>query len=1175
MNFGASAPCGAIKSLGMVSVDSCDYADAHCREGFGQGWTTAADVSVEALDRRRKGWESAIVQDIDEPLAERRGPPSPTASSCCEAELEEVTPSPQRRRLQRPASGPAGSAPQPFEPEEDSPRGAGEAAGRLASPQQSSPQRLRSPLPAARPRLMDEPLPGLEVVADAVPETPNSVEEMVLTSPTWAAKVPSAPTADEVELKGGVLRSGRPAAKELPQAPGEESRADDAAVASPPRPRHGSGDAPAVVRIQAAWRGWRGRAEVARRRAEVVRVILDHISRGDRAQATASARRCCRSRAALSAWAHDFQRASGGGVSGVPPATRRKHAEGEVLELAAASGARSAALQRQLRRQAEHFALGAAVDRCEAASGRASGLGRLRLRLLLAAAAWVGGEEGSGGGGRQRGDSDSSKEAGGKLLTLISALCESDALERSLHVDDSLLSRLSIEGALSEAASLTSAAWGLAVLLGPRGNARLGAAPSEVVVRCLAAVARRLRADHLFGVSSLQTAARCREKVVVDIFLNEEASAVQDASRDARRVSELHAALLRKDWDAAVASAQSLLRESFKAVDEFPKRLRELHDAGKTRVLEVEVSLRREREEAHQQTTCLFGLSLTGQVEKERLDYALSSKWPRMAVVEKAAANIKRLQRELASIEVTGQANTKNRHTLRSSLRALEAKCARVDREFRDSLHGELGSMGLDDGFHGGGFQPSIDILRKQEELVEQNERFRKALDLELDNLRRSSEASVAEEAEQQGEALKADVERGAAAVDGMIAKLDTWQSKAVSAREWLVNLPLLARARSSTAAAAAHAAAAREGEEFPRFCVAVLKCLEALRSQHGSPVKAASLDLPDAGKVAALISKLRAAQGTAARLTAEYDDSQAARRAAKLAAAQAAAAAAAASEAQRPRTGSRHGGAPVPGAGAEAPSGPLWAELSPQRRCSLEADAGHPHRPRTGDVTGPKRPSLGATVGAEIVAPSLGNVFSNASAGLTDLGSTLSDLCQALAGGETLPPSRQRPSRRPGVELGGALPDDLGSPLRFVGQQHQESRRHRPQTSVLGRRVAVPAMPATGPSQLRVPSPPMVGGQLPGHRVASPLPGGLSPGGPSRGPSWCPSQEPSPSDSRPRPVQSLSPPASSHGGRPPPSLPSRSGSVSSLSFADQRPPTAGDRRSSLASSAARALRQQ
>lgn len=603
-------------------------------------------------------------------------------------------------------------------------------------------------------------------------------------------------------------------------------------------------------------------------------------------------------------------------------------------------------------------------------------------------------------------------------------------LSTALKFDETLLSRLSVEVALAEVAQLASAAWVAAVACGPD---RPDAVPQPQVLLgvSLVAMCRRLRAELLpssSGVTPQRGPQDERQARAVDVFLSEEAAAARVAEQRARHFADAKAAALREEATAARAEGKKALQVTTKAVSRVADAVSALKEKSKRAAAEAENALRKEREEKHAQTTCLFEFSLAAQTEKERLESALASRrGVKIVVVERVGANVKRLQKQLADLEVRGVSNRKSQGILAHTLKALEARVVQAE---KDSSRASEKDMTED-----WSFKPSRQIMEKQEHLVEQKQKFREALDTELENLRSNMEAAAVREVASVGAKFREEAEVCGEAVVRALRRLADSQEKAHASREWLGELPVLARTRATTMAVAAHARAACN-QDFARFTVAVLQSFEALR---GILRKVEAVEAAPEGNMAHLASQLRGVQQAVARLRAEYPDP---------------------APAKPPAVAAQEVQPTVQLNGKLQERAAAWA-APPAARAAPE--------PAVEPVLVKPAPAAPAP---EAAAPDLSSIFTNATAGLSSLGVELTALSDTLASG----PQRRR---RPGRQSDAAEPVEDSQELPRAGMATSTEPWHVARPTTAGpvrprqRAPVKPAGAADPPPEAQLPAPP------------------------------------------------------------------------------------------------------
>ncbi|CAE8715545.1 unnamed protein product [Polarella glacialis] len=696
---------------------------------------------------------------------------------------------------------------------------------------------------------------------------------------------------------------------------------------------------------------------------------------------------------------------------------------------------------KQSEQQPVRMAAAVTTDRALAAAAVARVRMRLRLRALLQTQA--GGADGS------------------------AAPSFAPATAKALSVDDSVVSRLSPADAVAEVADVLQTSWAISAAC--RSAMPEGGAPPalEVLKLGLGSLKRKLQAELVRAGKSSPS----EDAAALAALAAQDSAAASEAVARATTIKQAVLRPVQEELAAACAESRQALGALVAATAKVRPEVEALRETHKEQTVQAVENLRTEREAKHAQTVALHKIAIGTQIEKERLEAALMYKEkPKMVTFRRVLACVKELSHTLKDLEVNGTANRKSQGILQHTLRALEGRAAKAESDGRGKLlFGQEEEEDKD-------FAPSLQVLKKQDRQVEQEEQFREALRCEIASLRADLEAKSTHEAAACGAQLRKEAEAIGEAAAEAHRRLAAWRVQASALRPWLAQVVPIAKSGACLAAAAAYVKTSMTPAAL-RAALARLAPLELLAEQAANATDASSPredELPD------LLGKLSASRKVLAELKAAFpnvampvqhqpaaeqpksedeDDEGAADREAVSAAA-------------RPSVATSKGTMRKPKPALKAPL-PSIQVPSPPPFPSPPASSGRNHSatPSPGETPTdtpredgsplartaplprpPPRPAPGAAA--------QGFCLNSATAGLAELGNELSALSSALSSG---PPKAGPPSKalRPSSAAGARAPAPASS-APSAKPQRSAAVNARPNSSAGSRPAAAVAQAAS-----------------------------------------------------------------------------------------------------------------
>mmetsp|Transcript_25401 Transcript_25401/g.56003 ORF Transcript_25401/g.56003 Transcript_25401/m.56003 type:complete len:694 (+) Transcript_25401:69-2150(+) len=458
------------------------------------------------------------------------------------------------------------------------------------------------------------------------------------------------------------------------------------------------------------------------------------------------------------------------------------------------------------------------------------------------------------------------------LLTQVGDLsvgCDEDMC-RALSIEEGLLARLASVESMAEVSSILKTCWSIAAQgfhKRPQGMPE----SMEVLNQGIASMTRRLNAEVLSRATGKEDPKRDPAYAQAERQLVDEETAAVEAAKDrAESLRRSSLEKLKKELSGASEQGQGVLGVAKKAVEHVSNEVAALQAMSDREAKEAEATLRAERENIHAQTTSLHHLSLTMQIEKERLDQALTDRKPRKVVFDHILSKVKEMQAMLKEQEVNGTANRKSQGLMAHTLRALESRATKGLEEALVKMRSEGRIPGMD-GTELPDFTPSKVIRSKQEKFEEQEKLFREGLEKDVAKQQAELAAKVAKEIAVLGATLSREAEVHTEALLASTQRLTAWRSGAERARPWLSELLPMARSNAVVAAASDRMRVAFEAEPGHAPTIrAVLKRFQALSAENSKAPEAQS---PRAPGIDRLVKQLQDLSDALNKLGRKYPD--------------------------------------------------------------------------------------------------------------------------------------------------------------------------------------------------------------------------------------------------------------------------------------------------------------
>ncbi|CAK0821024.1 unnamed protein product [Prorocentrum cordatum] len=383
----------------------------------------------------------------------------------------------------------------------------------------------------------------------------------------------------------------------------------------------------------------------------------------------------------------------------------------------------------------------------------------------------------------------------------------SAAAVRAMAVDEGLLGRLAVEGAVSEAAEVAGAAWITAAVcrsVGDGGGLPAGVPPPQEAARAaMTAASRRLRIElacwredaSRAGKGTAEADAEAKKALGKRV-----AKAEKEA--ESRAYAARHAVVqaLQSQLDTARAQCRGELEAVEAILQKLPGEKKALLKKRTSEAEAEEKELRQRRQEKYAQTVGLHKFAIETQIEKERLEGTLYSSDPKLSVLTHVQARVHELAEELQVLEVDGVNNRKSQGILMHTLRALEGRAAKAV-----SLHVDKTQMPEKRDSDKDDYVPSDTIRKKQERQAEQEVQFVEALETEVKNLRADLRLKAEAEVAALGVARRDEAESHREALEEASRALAEARAWADGSRRWLGAVVPLARASARASEVAAY----------------------------------------------------------------------------------------------------------------------------------------------------------------------------------------------------------------------------------------------------------------------------------------------------------------------------------------------------------------------------------
>eukprot|EP00931_Biecheleriopsis_adriatica_P043064 TRINITY_DN2460_c0_g2_i3.p1 TRINITY_DN2460_c0_g2~~TRINITY_DN2460_c0_g2_i3.p1 ORF type:complete len:1982 (-),score=576.45 TRINITY_DN2460_c0_g2_i3:67-6012(-) len=591
----------------------------------------------------------------------------------------------------------------------------------------------------------------------------------------------------------------------------------------------------AALRVQTAWRSHMAKAEAMRRRAQIADDLLKSLSQGEvpvipgsGSGSTPRAAGTPRSGGGSSAWLKK--------VTAALEWKAKRDQEEEEKELRQRRADSAASLHTEAVTP-ESLAAAAVVDRALAAAAAAKGRSRLRMRALL----------------------QTQGNVGALSFSYDAAVC------KALAVDHSVLLRLSADDAVAEVANLVQTAWAIAAAC-RSANPPGGAAPAlQVLTSGLKSLKKRLQVDDA-AAGRISTADEdSAAMAMADLEAEPKKEAEQRAVKSRTAVMQP----LREELQAALSDGKEVTVELKAAVAKVKPEVEALRKKHKEDAEKAVQKLKEEREQKHAQTVALHQIAISTQIEKERLEAGMVDKGkPKLACYSKVYKAVKELQHQLKDLEVSGTANRKSQGILAHTLRALESRAGKAESDARAKLIFGEEEQDIKN------FEPSAQVLKKQERSAEQEVQFREALASEISSLRVELAEKNNFEAASFGAKLRAEAEEIGKAATAAEQRIATWKRNCEAQRPWLAEVVPIAKTAASLLAASEFIKACKSPDAQHKQGAGIRALLKRLPTMAMQVEKAVGdKDSPRDQELTSQHTKLKSELRALAELKAAYPD--------------------------------------------------------------------------------------------------------------------------------------------------------------------------------------------------------------------------------------------------------------------------------------------------------------
>lgn len=391
------------------------------------------------------------------------------------------------------------------------------------------------------------------------------------------------------------------------------------------------------------------------------------------------------------------------------------------------------------------------------------------------------------------------------LLTQVRPAEQDAPTACALRVSAGLLARLQVGDAAEEVGSLIQMAWAVAVASRSRRQ-WWAPAPLEMARQSVKGLLDRLRAE--LGRAQCEGEAGLNEVAMQ----TEEQVALQLAERRVTEVRERVLGSLLAEQSSLASRAKEVLALARAALDRTDQEITALRQLREMQANDAESAMRAERERLHSQSTALEELHVATQLEKERLDAALTERKPKARVFQKILQNVKRLHQEVREQEVKGQLNRSNRGILEHALRSLESRSMKALQGTKQTDHlvpvsnengfasSSSGGIGVDPE-HSDGFQPSFALLKRQEAQASAEKRFQTSLEADMSALRAEHASKMAREVNVLGGKLSVEARVSGEEARRVAMQIAAWRSSYAESCPWLDEVSVLARVTTAALA--------------------------------------------------------------------------------------------------------------------------------------------------------------------------------------------------------------------------------------------------------------------------------------------------------------------------------------------------------------------------------------
>eukprot|EP00927_Polykrikos_kofoidii_P007356 TRINITY_DN13006_c1_g2_i2.p1 TRINITY_DN13006_c1_g2~~TRINITY_DN13006_c1_g2_i2.p1 ORF type:complete len:1839 (-),score=398.44 TRINITY_DN13006_c1_g2_i2:35-4861(-) len=399
---------------------------------------------------------------------------------------------------------------------------------------------------------------------------------------------------------------------------------------------------------------------------------------------------------------------------------------------------------------------------------------------------------------------------------------------RAFGVDEGILARLTAADAVSEVASVARSAWAVAIAA-CRATAPLPDGfpmPLDTQKAGVQALVRRLGPEvgisrvnssgdgvcSFTGATEVAAASADNANRAVE-FATVEAQAAQEAKDLRDAVLEP----LRHEREAARAAATAALEAASASLARIALEVETLQAKCRREAIVAVEDLRDEVGWRHKQLCAWEDLSIRAQIERERLDAALSGTLGKLRPsFEQIVQAARRMQEQLRQFDMQSLGlGVNERHTkglLAHSLRSLEVRASKADNECGRSSSKSKGSgvaappiwsPADTAAAEADKFPVSKSVQTRLARLMDYEKELRQSLDAQIEELRLHLRDQETAEVAELFVSLRGDAAACGVRAAAVARRLDHWRRRAAAVRPWFGTLDRVARASSIVAAAA------------------------------------------------------------------------------------------------------------------------------------------------------------------------------------------------------------------------------------------------------------------------------------------------------------------------------------------------------------------------------------